>query len=180
MNKAIEIATGKACAIKSFKASVFGFNDKHRGNHIQEANMLKLLSNPHIIELVDVLHSEGLMLVFPLMFGTLHDEIHDVNIQPTLKRFKDVATMLFDALCHMHALRMIHRDLKPSNILLDREKKIKISDFGLAITYESGAYSSGRKGTYKYMAPEVLLDFAYSTEVDIWVCKIAISIFAIA
>ena len=37
---------------------------------------------------------------------------------------------LLKAVNHMHSMNMIHRDLKPSNILLTKEKKIKLIDFG--------------------------------------------------
>ena len=38
---------------------------------------------------------------------------------------------LLKAVNHMHSIKMIHRDLKPSNILLTKEKKIKLINFGI-------------------------------------------------
>jgi 3-phosphoinositide dependent protein kinase-1 len=42
------------------------------------------------------------------------------------------AATILDAVTFMHGLEIIHRDLKPENILLDKDMKIKISDFGSA------------------------------------------------
>jgi serine/threonine protein kinase/tetratricopeptide (TPR) repeat protein len=61
-----------------------------------------------------------------------------------------------EALDHAHTLGVLHRDIKPSNLLLDRNGKLWITDFGLArIQTDSGVTISGDiVGTIRYMSPE--------------------------
>jgi tetratricopeptide (TPR) repeat protein len=66
--------------------------------------------------------------------------------------FADVA----DGLQHAHTKKVIHRDIKPSNLMLDREARLRILDFGLARWegQESLTLSGDFLGTPRYMSPE--------------------------
>lgn len=59
-----------------------------------------------------------------------------------------------NAMAYLHSRNVIHRDLKPANILLTRDHRVKIADFGMSVA-NTGQELTAETGTYRYMAPEV-------------------------
>jgi eukaryotic-like serine/threonine-protein kinase len=62
---------------------------------------------------------------------------------------------VLDALVAAHAIGVIHRDLKPENILIDRYRRWRVADFGIANI--AGEEAAGTSGTPAFAAPEQLL-----------------------
>merc|ERR1711916_190292 len=69
---------------------------------------------------------------------------------------------------------IIHRDLKSSNIVLDDSLNAKICDFGLARVKASNATMTATGGTVAWMAPELLLDGAFSEGSDVYAYAIVL------
>ena len=70
-----------------------------------------------------------------------------------------LAADVADALYLAHDMGIVHRDIKPSNLLLSKQGRCKIADFGLALIYDPTdpqGIPNDRVGTLLYMAPEVL------------------------
>jgi eukaryotic-like serine/threonine-protein kinase len=63
-----------------------------------------------------------------------------------------IALDVANGMAHLHAKDIIHRDLKPSNILLTRDHRAKIADFGMSVA-NAGQELTAETGTYRYMAP---------------------------
>lgn len=75
---------------------------------------------------------------------------------------------LCNALEVCQAQDIIHRDIKPQNIFLSKQGKFKLGDFGIARAEERTKSGMSRKGTYRYMAPEVYRGEDYSKSVDLY------------
>lgn len=83
---------------------------------------------------------------------------------------------ILDAIKYMHDNGVIHRDSKPENILVDKDMKIQITDFGTAKLLEKGdngrypsdARSKSFVGTAEYVSPELLNEKAVGKPCDIW------------
>lgn len=70
---------------------------------------------------------------------------------------------------YVHKLGIVHRDLKPENLLLDKNKNIKIVDFGLSNLYKNDELLKTACGSPCYAAPEMIAGKKYvGLRVDIW------------
>jgi serine/threonine protein kinase len=68
-----------------------------------------------------------------------------------------IVAQVAEALHYAHLQGMFHRDIKPANILLGRQGRAKVADFGLAVREDDLARERGRlAGTLQYMSPEQL------------------------
>ncbi|KAM0890190.1 hypothetical protein ACQ4PT_027214 [Festuca glaucescens] len=107
--------------------------------------------------------------VGPSLYDVLHEHRHSRPF--TEPQVRCIMRQLLAGAKHMHRRRVVHRDIKLENILVGRggiEEDVKLCDMGLAVSmHEPPPY--GRRGTYGYMAPEVLLGQAdYDAMVDMW------------
>ncbi|HWY30033.1 MAG TPA: serine/threonine-protein kinase, partial [Candidatus Acidoferrum sp.] len=137
---------------------------------LREAKTLAKLNHPNIVTVHDFGQADG-------HFYFLMEYVDGVNLRDLLrggrlspKEALAIVPAICEALQYAHDRGIVHRDIKPENILLDREGKVKIADFGVARiladpTAEkagiqaapgaaAGMTAEGVLGTPKYMAPE--------------------------
>lgn len=71
---------------------------------------------------------------------------------------------IYCSLNYLHTKKIVHRDVKTENMLLDKNRTLKIADFGVARVEASNPNDmTGETGTLGYMAPEVcLLNICFS------------------
>ena len=122
----------------------------------REAEMLKRLKHPHIVEIEDVGESDGYAyLVMPFLeLGTLTDWLRDIPVSP--RHGARLMRQLSDALQFAHDQGIVHRDVKSSNILLDDYGNALLSDFGLARDQDKDSSLTGSMlvGSPDYISPE--------------------------
>jgi len=127
----------------------------------REAGITAKLDHPHIVKVYDAGDIGGTRFIaMQYVPGrSLKEVIEEEGPQP-LERVAEWLEQIASALDYAHGEGVLHRDIKPSNILLDREGRAMVTDFGLARAVEvsGGSISSRDKeimtGTAKYMAPE--------------------------
>ena len=123
-----------------------------------EARALARLSHPGIVTVYDVGRDDELCwLAMEFVNGpTLREAMHAKTLDPI--RALALIPTLCDALQYAHDQGVVHRDIKPENLLLDRDGRLKIADFGLARMLCDGngptQHSQTVLGTPSYMAPE--------------------------
>ncbi len=80
-----------------------------------------------------------------------------------------IVTQLLEGLGHAHDNKVWHRDIKPSNVIMTRTGRVKIADFGIARTDDTGmTLAGGVLGTPMYMAPEQFQGLAIDHRADLY------------
>ncbi len=126
----------------------------------REAQALARLNHPNIVTVYDFGEADGLYyLLMEYVDGvSLRQLLQTRKITP--ERALAIVPRVCEALEFAHELGIVHRDIKPENILLDKQGRVKIADFGIAklIGEPAGAETLTAEqqvvGTPHYMAPE--------------------------
>ena len=124
----------------------------------REAQTLARLSHPNIVAIYDFGETGGqFYLLMEYVDGlSLRQLLHAGKLKPA--QALTIVPPICDALQYAHEQGIVHRDIKPENILLDKQGRVKIADFGIAklLGTGGGALTGARDviGTPHYMAPE--------------------------
>ena len=125
---------------------------------LNEINIHKLLNHDNIVKFYDYLETENefFILMELCINGALIDHINKIQAMSEIDVFY-YSYKLFLVLEYLHSLNIIHRDIKLHNILLDKNKNIKLCDFGLAVQLKNkDCFTRTQCGTPNYTAPEIL------------------------
>lgn len=167
--KAKRARTGDAVAMKKMKLDAE--EEGVPSTAIREIALLKELSHPNVVKLLDVFCSTNkLVLVFEFVENDLKKYMKSLQRMLDQKTIKSMAYQLCEGIQFCHANRILHRDLKPQNLLIDSKLRLKIADFGLARAFSVPVPKYTHEVvTVWYRAPEILLGSTlYSVPVDIW------------
>jgi serine/threonine-protein kinase len=158
---AIDLRLDRQVAVKIMHSHL-AQDEQFVSRFIREAKAAASLSHPNIVAVLDQGWNQGgapcVFIVMELIEGaTLRDYlIEQGSLSP--ERALSIITPVAGALAAAHKLGIVHRDIKPENILVSKEGRIKIADFGLARGALLGntmtAESSVILGSVSYLSPE--------------------------
>jgi TolB-like protein/Flp pilus assembly protein TadD len=181
--RATDTKLGRDVALKVLPAGMAA--DPERLERFRrEARALAALDHPGIVGVFSVEEADGVhFLTMQLVEGESLDAVVAPGPLP-LSRFFEIAVPLAEALSAAHERGIVHRDLKPSNVMVTRDGRVKVLDFGLAklqapgsnsdlsnTPTESRAYltSQGQVfGTAAYMSPEQARGAAVDARSDVF------------
>lgn len=141
---------------------------------LREAKAIGNLSHPHIVTVYDVGKYENRpFIVMELLEGIPLNVLMKTGNKFPLKEAISIGVQLAMALDYAHSRGIVHRDIKPSNIICSQyDKKIKITDFGIAHFEDAEATQQTRMGdvlgTPQYMPPEQLEGMAVDGRSDLF------------
>jgi serine/threonine-protein kinase len=152
--KARDQRLNRFVAIKVLKpeySSDKSFVNKFRG----EAQSAAGLSHPNIVNVYDVGDDSGLhFIVMELVEGITLKRFIERKGKLEVKEAVGIGIQIAQGMEAAHDNHIIHRDIKPQNIIISRDGKVKVTDFGIAKATNSNTITSNAMGSVHYLSPE--------------------------
>ncbi|RPJ44843.1 MAG: serine/threonine protein kinase [Betaproteobacteria bacterium] len=158
--RAVDPMLERTVAIKTINMALDpGDIEHYEQRFIVEARAAGSLNHPHIVTIYDIGRSGDLAyMAMEFLDGR---ELKDLlaNKELTADRALDIAAQVADGLAYAHHHDVVHRDIKPANIMILRDGRVKITDFGIARmrTADVRTQTGVVLGSPRYLSPEQVL-----------------------
>lgn len=141
-------------AVKVLKEE-FRENDAFVKKFKEEAQAAARLAHPNIVNVYDVGDENGIYyIVMELVEGITLKNYIERKGSLTIKEATSIAIQVCAGLEVAHNNHIVHRDIKPQNIIISREGKVKVTDFGIAKATTSQTTTANAMGSVHYASPE--------------------------
>jgi serine/threonine-protein kinase 11 len=151
-------STGKKYAIKRLRLTDLARIGDSLAGLEREVRLMRIFRHPNILNLIEVLHLPARNEVYLVLEYAENGSLASVIERPfrlPQRSVMSIVKQVAEALQYLHDNGYVHQDIKPSNILLDRNGRALLADFGIGHSFVS---SSMVVGTPAYQAPEALDD----------------------
>ena len=154
--KAHDILLNRKVAVKILRQQFVHDEDFIR-RFRREAQSAAALSHPNVVSIYDVgQEDETHYIVMEYVEGHNLNEIIQERAPLQIDEAVRIASQICDALEHAHHNQIIHRDIKPHNILIGKNGRVKVTDFGIAraVTSSTITQTGSVVGSVHYFSPE--------------------------
>ncbi len=170
--RARDLELNREVALKFLHAQLEG-RPRDQVRFRREAQAAASLDHPNIGTVYEVGESEGRRFIAMALYDgeTLADRMaRQPDCKLALAEAVAIAGQLASALEAAHAAGLVHRDLKPGNVMILRDGRVKLIDFGIARWADSARLTEQglAVGTAAYMAPEQLRNQEAGAAADVW------------
>lgn len=170
----VHTETGQEVAIKILDKNKLISDAKLLRRVEREIAVMRLIRHPNVLRLYDVFQSEAhLFLILEYVDGgELYGYVQKRG-QLTVDEAFHFFSQLLSGLRYCHNNLICHRDLKLENLLLDKNRNLKIADFGMASLMPEGQLLATSCGSPHYASPEVVKGDKYNGFAsDVWSCGV--------
>ncbi|WP_018247320.1 Stk1 family PASTA domain-containing Ser/Thr kinase [Orenia marismortui] len=168
--RATDKLLGRPVAVKILQPQ-FADNETAVKRFNREAQSVASLSHPNIVNIFDIGRDDDLhYIVMEYVTGNdLKEELKKVGRFEVDKAIQ-LITGICNALIKAHRNNIIHCDIKPHNILVTKDNRAKVTDFGIAraVTSATMAHTNSVMGSAHYLSPEQAKGAKVSTKSDIY------------
>ena len=141
-------------AVKILKQE-FSENENFVSKFRVEAQSTAGLMHPNIVNVYDVGDEDGVnYIVMELVDGITLKKYIEKKARLSVKEAVSIAIQVAMGLEAAHNNNIIHRDIKPQNIMISKDGKVKVTDFGIAKAATSNTITSNVMGSVHYTSPE--------------------------
>ena len=152
--KAKDHKLNRLVAVKVLKQE-FSENENFVSKFRVEAQSTAGLMHPNIVNVYDVGDEDGInYIVMELVDGITLKKYIERKSRLSVKEAVSIAIQVAMGLEAAHNSNIIHRDIKPQNIMISKEGKVKVTDFGIAKAATSNTITSNVMGSVHYTSPE--------------------------
>ena len=165
-----DLLLDRAVAIKVLQPNLAG-DPEHLERFKAEARAAARFSHPNVVAVYDW-GSEDDDTYYMVMEYVSGSDLRDLLVRRGAIDHGvvlEIMAEVCDALEAAHSEGLIHRDVKPENILIARDGKVKVADFGIAVVADTGRAQTGSLlGTLRYLSPEQAQGNEATQLSDIW------------